>query len=207
MKEMNQAVEQLKAAQAGPSAGPLTTALASEQAAYQDILKLRAREFEVVRQQRQQGQQGKTSASSGQQRQPINLIFRISRTVIRTSGRRSNSSRNSSPSNSRAGAGPAARDAARCSAACAVWRSARRTSTARCAEAQASLQEAQEQPSARKPGGNLPGCAMSSSRMLRDTDELRDRLDEPQNQGQEQMADAANNWTRREMKCGGRPRR
>jgi len=44
MKEMNQAVEQLKAAQAGPSAAPLTTALAFRAGCLSGYFELRARD-------------------------------------------------------------------------------------------------------------------------------------------------------------------
>lgn len=56
---MEQSLERLTAAADGPSAGPLRQALSAEQEAYQALLRLRAREFEVIRgQQGQQGQQG-----------------------------------------------------------------------------------------------------------------------------------------------------
>ena len=46
---MKQALSQLTSAAQKPDAAPLRPALAEEQAAYQDLLKLRAREFQVVR--------------------------------------------------------------------------------------------------------------------------------------------------------------
>lgn len=57
---MNEALQQLGSAAGGPAAAPLRPALAAEQAAYQDLLKLRAREFQVVHgnQQQQGGQSG-----------------------------------------------------------------------------------------------------------------------------------------------------
>ncbi len=55
IKHMEAAIEQLNAAT--NALAPLPKALAAEQAAYQALLKLQAREFQVARAQRQQGQQ------------------------------------------------------------------------------------------------------------------------------------------------------
>ncbi|HEY1068277.1 MAG TPA: hypothetical protein VGE52_19285, partial [Pirellulales bacterium] len=75
LKHMQAAVEKLQAAHDGPSRDPLTPALASEQAAYQALLKLRAREHEIVQQQQQQGQAGQSaSARSQQQRQQMDQL-------------------------------------------------------------------------------------------------------------------------------------
>ncbi|WP_417745101.1 hypothetical protein [Rosistilla oblonga] len=63
---MRKAVTQLAAVADANSPPLLSPALASEQAAYQGLLKLRAREFEVSRQQQSQS---KSSSSSQQQRQ------------------------------------------------------------------------------------------------------------------------------------------
>ena len=50
-EQMQKAVDALASARTEPAREPLTPALAAEQAAYQALLKLRAREHEVVRQQ------------------------------------------------------------------------------------------------------------------------------------------------------------
>jgi hypothetical protein len=64
---MNEAARRLAEAGRGPSAAPLTPALASAQTAYQALLKLRAREFEVTR--RNQRQQNQGGGGGGAQRQ------------------------------------------------------------------------------------------------------------------------------------------
>ncbi|HAV62194.1 MAG TPA: hypothetical protein DCY13_07490, partial [Verrucomicrobiales bacterium] len=56
MKAMTTAGEHLATAERGPSVEPLSPALGAEQVAYQQLLRLQAREFEVTRQQRGQGQ-------------------------------------------------------------------------------------------------------------------------------------------------------
>jgi len=67
LKHMDKAAEQLKAAHQTPASDPLKPALAAEQAVYQSLLKLRARENEVVRQQQRGQQRGSQSASRSQQ--------------------------------------------------------------------------------------------------------------------------------------------
>src|SRR5688572_18534000 len=68
LKHMDQAIAQLGQAEKGNAVGPLPSAMSAEQAAYQALLKLRAREHEVVRgNQRQQGGQSSSSASARRQ--------------------------------------------------------------------------------------------------------------------------------------------
>ncbi len=74
---MEQAATLLDEAQATPAREPLPLALVAEQAAYQALLKLRAREHEIVRQQQQQQQQqGQPNAQgrSAQQRQQMEQL-------------------------------------------------------------------------------------------------------------------------------------
>ncbi len=65
--QMREALEQLDQARQLESAELLQPALGSEQAAYQTMLKLRAREHEVVRSQQQPSQQGQSANSRAQQ--------------------------------------------------------------------------------------------------------------------------------------------
>jgi hypothetical protein len=71
MRFMDGALTELRSAAAGVNVAPLSKALSWEQAAYQELLKLRAREFDVVRgnQRNQRGQQGASSSSSRRQQQ------------------------------------------------------------------------------------------------------------------------------------------
>lgn len=71
LQHMQTAAEQLKAASGTPASEPLKPALAAAQSAYQSLLKLRAREHEVVRQQQQQqqGQQSSSQQSSSRSQQ------------------------------------------------------------------------------------------------------------------------------------------
>jgi len=69
MKNMEKAAQSYKDAQSQPSAQPLKDAIAAGTKAYEDLLKLRARENEVVRQNRQQQQGQQSQAQQRQQRQ------------------------------------------------------------------------------------------------------------------------------------------
>lgn len=74
LEAMAKAVEELKAAHDGPATAPLMPALKAEQAAYQGLLKLRAREHSIVRQsQRQRSSRGSASRSQQQRMQMQNL--------------------------------------------------------------------------------------------------------------------------------------
>jgi hypothetical protein len=65
-KSMNDAEARLAEAAKGPKIAPLSPGLVAEQAAYQALLKLRAREFEVVRNSRQRGGGGRSSGGPSQ---------------------------------------------------------------------------------------------------------------------------------------------
>jgi hypothetical protein len=73
IKAMQEAIHQLTAAHDPPAAEPLKPALKAEQAAYQSLLKLRAREHNIVRQTQRQ-QRGQASARSQQQRQQMQQL-------------------------------------------------------------------------------------------------------------------------------------
>ena len=66
---MKEAAKQLGEAAKSSTIAPFRPALVAEQAAYQAMLKLRAREFEVVRQNRQQRQNSRSSSASQSQQQ------------------------------------------------------------------------------------------------------------------------------------------
>jgi hypothetical protein len=70
LRAMREAIKHLTAAHDQLAAQPLQPALKAEQAAYQSLLKLRAREHNVVRQNQRQ-QRGQSSARSQQQRQQM----------------------------------------------------------------------------------------------------------------------------------------
>src|SRR5262249_49858118 len=71
LEQMQKAVTQLQEAHDTPARDPLTPALAAEQAAYQALLKLRAREHEIIH---QQGQRGQNASRSQQQREQMRQL-------------------------------------------------------------------------------------------------------------------------------------
>jgi hypothetical protein len=71
LQSMQQALEKLEKATEAPA--ELTSAVAPEQAAYQALLKLKEREFQVSRQNRQQQQQSQQGQSQGEQQQQQQL--------------------------------------------------------------------------------------------------------------------------------------
>ncbi len=99
---MDEARKQLKSAAEGTDAAPLRPALSAEQAAYQALLKLRAREFQVVR-----GAQQRGGANAGQggnsrsQRQLDQLELRADENRYETQSRASNPEENAAQRESR----------------------------------------------------------------------------------------------------------
>lgn len=73
LRHMSTAITELERSHDKQEPEALRPALSAEQAAYQGLLKLRAREHEIVRQQQQQGQ-GQGAGRSQQQRQQMNQL-------------------------------------------------------------------------------------------------------------------------------------
>ena len=73
VKAMEEAVRKLKTAEGAGQGSALASPLASEQAAYQALLKLRAREFEVTRRNRSRSQGGAQNSASQQQLDQLEL--------------------------------------------------------------------------------------------------------------------------------------
>jgi hypothetical protein len=74
VRSMQEAITQLTSAHDQPAVKPLEPALKAAQTAYQSLLKLRAREHNVVRQNQRQQQRGQSSARSQQQRQQMQQL-------------------------------------------------------------------------------------------------------------------------------------
>ncbi len=74
LRHMGEAQSRLKGAQEQFNHETLRTALPAEQGAYQALLKLRAREHEVIRAQQQQSRQGQQSQQSGQRQQQMQQL-------------------------------------------------------------------------------------------------------------------------------------
>lgn len=94
------------------------TGMAAEQAAYQSLLKLRAREHEVVRQQQQQQHRQQSSQQSNSRSQEQRE--QLQQLDLRETGE---SLRDRTASTTARGNGAGAREPSSCSIACANWRS------------------------------------------------------------------------------------
>ncbi len=178
VKAMQLAETSLTAAVNGLDLTSLKPALASEQAAYQALLKLRAREFEVSRQ-RQQQQQGGGGSASQQQMNELELSNDENRYEEQKSAR-------------------AQQDAAKTDSQTRETRQvlnrlaelARRQTdlNERLKELQAALEAAQTPAAKAEAERQLKRLRDQEQQILRDTDELRERMEREENR--DRMAEA-----------------
>lgn len=174
LQHMKGAAEQLKAAAKTPSREPLQPALAAEQQAYAALLKLRAREHEVVRQQQrgQQSGQQQSSARSQQQRQQMQQLEMRSE-ENRYETERAAQERKQESAEERENRQIQNR----------LRELARRQSDVneRVKELQAALEEAQSEQQKEELRRQLKRLQDEQRQILQDTDELQSRLEQPQN--------------------------
>lgn len=175
-----QAVKQLMAAHEQSSATPLQPALAAEQSAYQALLKLRAREHEVVRQQQQQqasSSQSQSQSRSEQQRQQMQQ-FDLKKEENRYESQRQAQAQQESPE-----------DRETRQVLNRLRELARRQNdlNERLKDLQSALQEAQTAERKEEIRQQLKRLQDEQKQVLRDTDELQSRMESPENQ--ERMAE------------------
>lgn len=181
---MNDTLEQLASAASGPAAAPLRPALSAEQSAYQDLLKLRAREFQVVRgnQQQQGGQRGGRGNRSQRQLDQLELSAdenRYETQTRATSPEETQAQRESRDILNRL------RDLAR----------RQEDINERVRELQSALEQAQNERDREELERELKRLRDQQQEILRDTDELISRVDRQGNQqatqnAREQLDDA-----------------
>ncbi|HEV2292705.1 MAG TPA: hypothetical protein VGR35_02555 [Tepidisphaeraceae bacterium] len=182
LKHMDSAITELNDVRGGPSIAPLSPAVAAEQAAYQQLLKLRAREYEVVRQNRRQ-QQGQQSASSSQTRRQEQL----NELELQQDDNRYEAQRRAQQEQQNQ-LDPAAREQRQVLNRLRELAQRQEDLNRQMKDLQAALQKAQEEQEREELQRQLARLRDQQQEMLRDTDELRDRMDQPQNQ--QQMADS-----------------
>ncbi|MCL4191958.1 MAG: hypothetical protein KJZ87_09445, partial [Thermoguttaceae bacterium] len=183
---MGEAIDQLAKVLDSKEVEPLTPALAAEQAAYQALLKLRAREHLVTRG-RQQQQPGQSQAnSSGPSQQQLNQL------ELKQSENRYETKR--SPEQQPA-------DQATREVLNRLRDLARRQDdlNERLKELQSALEEAKTPEEREEVERQLKRLREQQQEMLRDTDELAERMGQPENQ--ERMSEARQQLeqTRREL--------
>jgi hypothetical protein len=183
LKNMEKAVEQLATAKSQASTQSLRPALEAEQAAYQSLLKLRAREHQVIRQQRQQRQRGAGGGSqnsrSQQQLQQLDLKDKENRYETERTAK----------------AQEDAKEQEMRQVLNRLRELAQRQNdlNERLKELQAELQQAATQEQKEELQRQLKRLQEEQEQILRDTDELQSRMDQPQNT--EQMSEASQQLT------------
>jgi hypothetical protein len=183
MEAMELAVKQLTAAHAQPAVAPLQPALAAEQKAYQALLKLRAREHEVVRQQQQQQQQQQQASSQGarsqQQRQQMQQLD------LKDEENRYETQRLAQAQQEQ----PEDRETKQVLNRLKELARRQHDLNERLKDLQSALQEAQTEQKKEEVRQQLKRLQDEQKDVLRDTDELQSRMDAPENQ--ERMAEQA----------------
>lgn len=188
LKDMTTAVDKLKEAEegaggTGPSAKPLELAMAAEQAAYQDILRMRARESEVVR--NQQGQQGQQNSRNQRQQRQLNQLD------LANQQNRYQQQRNAQQQaqQNQQDQNPAQREARQVASRLRELAQRQEELNRQMREAQAALQQARDRQQQEDLQRQLARLREQQQQQLRDADDLQNRLEQPQNQ--ENMAQAS----------------
>jgi hypothetical protein len=179
LKFMERARAELNAAATGVTAVPLQAALSAEQAAYQELLKLRAREFDVVRGNQQQRQQGGQSTASNRRQQQLNQL------ELDQQQNRYESQRAAQPQQQE---NPQERETRQVLNRLRELAQRQEDLNRQMKELQSALEQAKEQQRREELKRQLARLREQQQQMLRDTDELRDRMDQPENQ--QRMADS-----------------
>ncbi|HWB09443.1 MAG TPA: hypothetical protein VG826_09475 [Pirellulales bacterium] len=172
-RAMQQALDLLRAAHEGPAVEPLRSALVPEEAAYEALLKLRAREHNVIRSQRGGGGRGGAAGRSQQQLQQLELKNDENRYENQRTAQ---------------SAQPQERETRQ--VLNRLSELARRQSdlNERLKELQSALEEAKSEEKREEIRRQLKRLREEEQEILRDTDELKARMEQPENQ--ERMADA-----------------
>lgn len=180
LEAMQQAVKHLKAAHDQPAPAPLQPALAAEQQAYQALLKLRAREHEVVRQQQQQSSSSSSSQSarSQQQRQQMQQLDLKSEENRYETQRLAQAQQPETPED---------RETRQVLNRLKELARRQHDLNERLKDLQSALQEAQNEQKKEEIRQQLKRLQDEQRDVLRDTDELQARMETPENQ--ERMAE------------------
>jgi hypothetical protein len=173
IQEMDKAIEQLT--KAADSAVPLPEALKAEQAAYQGLLRLAAREFNVTQSRKQQGK-GQQSGQPNQQ-QLSQLDFKQQDDRYET--QKQASSQNQATEQ---------REQLQVQNRLKELAQRQQDLNERVKELQTALQEAKTEEEKEEIRRRLKRLREDQQEMLADMDELRDRMEKPENQSQ--MAEA-----------------
>ncbi|QOV88291.1 DUF4175 family protein [Humisphaera borealis] len=182
LKHMDNAVSELTSAAGGPAVDRLPNALSAEQAAYQDLLKLRAREHEVVRKNsKQKGQPSQSSASSRKQRQ-------LDQLKLDQEQNRYEQQRTAQQQAQQQQQEAQARETRQVLSRLRELAQRQEDLNKQMKELQSALDAAKEEAKKEEIKRQLARLRDQQREMLQDTDQLRDRMEQPENQ--ERMAEA-----------------
>ncbi|MEX2177047.1 MAG: hypothetical protein WD872_21975 [Pirellulaceae bacterium] len=179
LRTMQEAARHLQEAKQGPAREPLTPALAAEQAAYQALLKLRAREHRVVRQQ-QSSSRGSASNRSEQQRQQMEQLD------LQNEENRYETERAAQADPQET---PAEREDRQVLSRLRDLARRQHDLNERAKELQAALEESQTPEQQAELRRQLKRLQEEQRQMLEETDELQSRMQQPENQ--QRMAEQA----------------
>ncbi len=179
VKAMKEAESHLAGAAEGPSIDKLRPALAAEQAAYQALLKLRAREFEVARQRSRQQQGGGGGSASQQQLNELELSNDENRYEEQKSAK--------SPQNATK-AEAEKRETRQVLNRLAELARRQTDLNERLKELQAALEAAKTPEAKAEADRQLKRLRDQEQQILRDTDEVRERMEREENR--DRMAEA-----------------
>ncbi|MCA9118866.1 MAG: hypothetical protein H6822_16265 [Planctomycetaceae bacterium] len=177
LRHMGAALQSLSKANEDLSIPSLRPALTSEQAAYQALLRLRAREYEVTRSQQSQSSSSSSSSSSSRQQQQLEQL------ELDNEENRYETEQAARSEQERA-------DRENRQVLNRLGELARRQSdlNERLKEMQSALEEAATEQEREEIRRQLKRLQEEQQQVLRDTEELQQRMERPENQ--EQMADA-----------------
>jgi hypothetical protein len=171
LEAMTKAIDQLSQAQQQNAAAPLTPALAAEQAAYQALLKLRAREHRVIRGQRSQSASASSSSNSRSQQQ-LNQL-QLDNEENRYETQRTAQAQQQSQED---------RETRQVLNRLSELARRQNDLNERLKELQAALEEARNEEEKEEIRRQLKRLREEQQQILRDTDELRSRMETPENQ-------------------------
>ncbi len=176
LTHMQTAADELSAAQKGPAVDALQPALAAEQAAYQALLKLRAREHDVTRSQSSSSSSSRSASSQRFQQQLQQLQLQNDQNRYETQ-RQAEEQQDD-----------AQREVRQILSRLKELARRQQDVNKRLKELQTALQQAETEEEREEIREQLKRLRDQQEELLRDTDELVDRLNEPQNQEQMQEA-------------------
>ena len=200
-QHMQEAIVTLQKAVEGPDVAALQPALAGEQSAYQSLLKLRAREHEVVRSNQRQ-QQSQSQSQSARQNANSRAQRQLQQLQLREDENRYETQRQAQAQQS-----PQEQEQREDRQVLNRLRELSQRQNdlnERIKELQSALEEAKTQAEREEIERRLKRLQDEQQQILRDTEELQQRMEQPENQ--ERMADQRQQIQQARESTGSRPR-